>query len=416
MEDPSERTHRERPVREGRRTPDLHWMLALLEHAPLSRTRKVVRASRWTLQALRWRETAYTHARAASELVARARNVRVSAFAVLTTRPLGWGRTSDSLSALEWSPPGPPRARIIVNPVSGSVRGVDPLRDLRETAQWLTRRGVPTELVATRAAGHATDLAREAVDAGMDIVIAAGGDGTVNNVVQALAGTTTALGVLPMGTVNVWARESGIPLTTSEAREVLLNGVRRRIDLGRAGARYFLMMAGIGVDAEVIRRVEGNWLKRMGLKLIDYALTAGMLGLTQRPAHVRFRLNGRRRSTHALMLIVGNTRLYGGALTFTQQAVADDGLLDVMLIGGGGIWHRVRVASRAVMRHQSLGPQTRYIRCRGIWLESSPSLPVQVDGEYMGRLPMMFSIEPAALTVIVPPTSPLPLFSRPPLE
>src|SRR5262249_18495789 len=145
-----------------------------------------------------------------------------------------------------WTPPVPARARIVANPVSGSMHGMGGLNELRETAIWLTEHGLPTEVTPTQRVGHAVELTREAVAAGDGMVIAAGGDGTLNDVIHGLAGSTTALGVLPMGTVNVWAREIGIPLGASEARELLLHGVRRQVDLGRAGSRYFLMMAGVG--------------------------------------------------------------------------------------------------------------------------------------------------------------------------
>ena len=105
------------------------------------------------------------------------------------------------------------------------------MRELEEAVTYLNAHGLPTELRLTERPGHAVELAREAVQAGMDIVIAAGGDGTVNDVIQALAGHETALGVLPLGTVNVWAREVGIPLCATDACEVLLNGVRRQVDL-----------------------------------------------------------------------------------------------------------------------------------------------------------------------------------------
>jgi YegS/Rv2252/BmrU family lipid kinase len=260
--------------------------------------------------------------------------------------------------------------------------------------------------------GHALELTRAAVAAGHEMVIAAGGDGTLNDAIQGLAGSTTALGVLPMGTVNVWAREIGIPLGATEAREVLLHGARRRVDLGRAGARYFLMMAGVGFDAEVVKRVERNWLKRFGLKLLDYIATAGSLGLTQQPAKLTLRIAGQRRKMSALMIVIGNTRLYGGAMQFTRRAVADDGLLDVVVIGGGGWARRAGVFLRAFLRRPSLGPDVRYERVRSVRLESTPPLPIQVDGDIIGSLPMTFTIAPDALWVIVPRNAPQRLFSR----
>lgn len=313
------------------------------------------------------------------------------------------------------------RARIIANPMSGTIRGALgihaelSIQELEETAAWLTNHGLPTELSLTEYAGHAAELAREAVAAGMEMVIAAGGDGTVNSVLQALAGHDTALGVLPLGTVNVWAREMGIPLALPLAAEVLVRGVRRRVDLGRAGSRYFLMMAGIGFDAEVARRVEESKLKRMGLKLLDYLATVGVLSVTHQSARIWIRSGGKRRSLNSLMIIIGNTRLYGGALTFAKKAVADDGWLDFVVIGGGGIAHRVGVLLRALFRRASMGPHVRYAHVRSVRLESNKSVPVQVDGEVIGSLPMTFNVVPNALTVVVPQDAPAELFSRPPL-
>jgi len=313
-----------------------------------------------------------------------------------------------------YTPPVAPRARIVVNPTSGSVHGAFGLAELRETAQWLTAQGLPTELSLTRYSGHATELAREAADAGHEMVIAAGGDGTLNDVIQALAGHTTALGVLPMGTVNVWAREMGISLHPTEAREVLLHGVRRRVDLGRAGRRYFLMMAGVGFDAEVARRVERGALKRIGLKLLEYLATAGILSLTHHSSNIRIRMNGKRRATRALMVIIGNTRLYGGALTFTQRAVADDGKLDLVVISGGNLFHRAGVFLRALLRRPTQTQNVRYERAQSVRIEADGEVPVQVDGEVIGALPMTFSVVPQALTVIVPPYAAEDLFHLPP--
>lgn len=312
--------------------------------------------------------------------------------------------------------PVPAEARIIVNPLSGSLHGAAGLRELEETVAWLGAHGLPTELCQTDGPGGARVLAEEAVRAGLRMVIAAGGDGTINEIVQALAGHTTALGVLPVGTVNVWAREVGIPLAIAEARRVLVEGVRRRIDLGRAGTRYFLLMAGIGVDAEVTRRVEHHLLKRLGLKVLDYIATGGYVSVTQRPARVWVHAGSApKRTRHAVQILIGNTRLFGGAFSFTRKAIADDGWLDVVFVGGHRLRHRAQVLLRAVLRRPSLGPHAHYEQVRTIRLESATPLPVQVDGEVVGYLPMTFAVFPRALTVIVPAEAPTDLFLHPPL-
>jgi diacylglycerol kinase (ATP) len=369
------------------------------------KARRALRAGAWTVRALKWRE----------RLVAYTASAQESLGVLFSVTPFAQRTAPSDLATGDehnWSPPVPARARIVANPVSGGMRGANGLNELRETAIWLTEHGLPTEVTTTARAGHAVELAREAVVAGREMVIAAGGDGTLNDVIQGLAGSTTALGVLPMGTVNVWAREIGIPLGASEAREVLLNGVRRQVDLGRAGPRYFLLMAGVGFDAEVVKRVERNWLKRVGLKMLDYIATAGTLGLTQRPAKLILRIAGQQRKVSALMVVIGNTRLYGGAMQFTGRAVADDGLLDIVVIGGGGWARRAGVFLRAFLRRPSLGPDARYERARTVRLESTPPLLVQVDGDIAGSLPMTFSVAPGALWVIVPRATSEQLFSR----
>lgn len=308
-----------------------------------------------------------------------------------------------------------PRARIIANPRSGTLRMPLALNQLYLVAEALTEAGMTTEVCLTERPGHAGALAREAVHAGAEIVVAAGGDGTINEIIQELAGHSTALGVLPLGTVNVWARETHIPLSLPDAARVLLYGTRQRVDLGRADNRYFLMMAGVGFDAEVARRVEQSLLKRIGLKILDYLTTVGVLGVTHKPVRVRVRRDGKRRELSALMLIIGNTRLYGGALTFTRHAIADDGLLDLVVVGGGGIRYRLGILRNAFLRRPRGGPHVRYERARSIRVEADIPLPVQVDGELIGTLPMTFRVAPLALTVIVPSDAHEQIFSLPSL-
>jgi diacylglycerol kinase family enzyme len=115
------------------------------------------------------------------------------------------------------------------------------------------------------------------------------------------------------------------------------------------------------------------------------------------------------------MVIIGNTRLYGGTMTFTRNAIADDGWLDAVTVGGGGITHKLAVLFGAMLRRKSLGPRVRYDRAKWIRLEAAQPLPVQVDGEVIGNLPMTFTIAPEALTVIVPEFAEAPLFQKPPL-
>lgn len=373
----------------------------------------------WSRAGQRWSEVLGTldrlRASASVTTLHRTRQALRVAHYVVPLAPFGL-RTIQRVRGIMRTDGVRPRVRIIANPFSGSLQVPGAVEDLQGVLGRLAAAGLPAELCLTERPGHATELAREAVRAGTEVVVAAGGDGTVNDVIQALAGHTTALGVLPLGTVNVWAREVGIPMDPWLAADVLVTGVRRRVDLGRAGVRYFLLMAGIGFDAEVTRRVEAGRLKRFGLKMFGFFLAVGTLAFTERPVRISIRREGQRRATSALMMIIGNTRLYGGALTFTPRAVADDGWLDVAIMGGGGLLYRVGVFVRALLRRPVRGPRVRYQRVRSIRVESDPPLPVQVDGELIGRLPMTFSVAPQALTVIVPRATPTAIFQREPIS
>jgi diacylglycerol kinase (ATP) len=301
------------------------------------------------------------------------------------------------------------RACIIANPLSG---GGHHRHALEQAADILRSQGWQVALRFTDAPGAARRLAQEAVLAQDDIVIAAGGDGTVNETIQALASTRTALGVLPLGTVNVWAREIGLPLGAREAALALLNGQRRRIDLGVANGRYFLLMAGVGFDAEVARAIERHPLKRWGL--LAYSLVTLQLSINYRGTRVRLLLDGRQRRTRVLMVIVGNTQLYAGAFHFTAQALCDDGLLDVCIVRGQDYFSRLRVLFNALRRRPRLGSRVIYERCKELRIDGGQRLPIQVDGEPTGAIPLECHIAPAALHVIVPTTAPTRLFSLPP--
>src|SRR5262245_10310864 len=168
--------------------------------------------------------------------------------------------TEPDLPSPALAAPGPERvATLIVNPRAGDQtfsRGIDRVVATAAELGW------QIHVAETRAAGDATRLAADAVQAGHPIVLAGGGDGTLNEVIQPLAGTATAVGAVPLGTVNVWVRELGISLDPVEATRQLLLGQVRQIDLGRVNERYFLLMAGLGFDAVAVHAIEGTVQKR----------------------------------------------------------------------------------------------------------------------------------------------------------
>src|SRR6266571_4569985 len=301
-------------------------------------------------------------------------------------------------------------AVIIANPTSGN--GGFPLQTRRfdETLAFLRGHGWKVDLWYTQAAGEGEQLARKAVIQKANLVIAAGGDGTINEIIQGLVGSETALGVLPNGTVNVWARELGIPLDDMRARSVLVNGQTRRIDLGCVNGRYFLLMVGIGFDGEVTHIVEGKPLKRLGV--LGYTLAVLWLGPGYRGFPVVARIDGYVVKTRALQIFAGNTQLYAGAVKFTWQAKCDDGLLDLCIVRKRNLWGRLEVARDFLLRREQRRLWVRYDTFKTLKIETPEPIPFQIDGEAAGYTPAEFSVAPGALKVIVPQKTPVGLFSR----
>jgi len=298
-------------------------------------------------------------------------------------------------------------AVIIANPTSGSY--IFQGRQIEETVAFLRRQGWDATLQLTTGAGDARRLARVAVEQQVDVVIAAGGDGTINEIIQELAGSETALGVLPVGTVNVWARETNIPLDSAGARKVLVNGEIRRIDLGKVNNRYFLLMAGIGFDADVTNAVEKKPIKRLGV--LGYLLMGAWLGLGYQSFRAFVTINGILVKKNALQIIIGNTQLYGGTIKYTWKAKCDDGLLDLCIVRQRKMWGRVVVFLDFLLRRKQRHQWVTYARSSVIEVRTRKPVAIQVDGDPIGYTPATFTIAPQALKVIVPRNAPVELFT-----
>lgn len=287
-------------------------------------------------------------------------------------------------------------ATLIVNPNTGR-RAV---AAAGWAAAWLERRGWNIRLEPTQHPGHATLLARRASREGTGVIVACGGDGTLNEVVNGVVGAETAVAMLPLGTTNVWARCTGVPRDLSGAVRLLEEGVRKTVDVGLAGERYFLQMAGMGWDGEVVRRMGGARKGRWGLA--KYALYAVRTGWNLRPIAVDMRVDDEQIHGRALMAVWGNTPLYGNMFFLTPRAEADDGLLDLCVFFGGGRRDLLRHLFNVLLhRHEcSHGAASR--RTREVLLRMEGPAPFQVDGEYVGQAPERITVVPRALTVILP--------------
>jgi diacylglycerol kinase (ATP) len=294
------------------------------------------------------------------------------------------------------------RALIVFNPIAGQAENFE--QDIRAARDVWRAHGWTVDLRPTTGRGDGTRIAREAAAAGYDVVVAAGGDGTVNEVINGLVGTQTALAALPIGTVNVWVREIGMPLQPRAAAEALLNAQVRAIDLGRAGDRHFLLMAGVGFDAAVTAEVRADEKRRLGV--FAYAFRALDLAWRFRGTRAHIIIDGKAVRGRVLMVVLGNSQLYGGILKITARACLDDGLLDVCVIKGNTLRGApFRILSILLRRH-TLDPKIEYHRARFVRIAARRPLPVQVDGDHIGHTPMTFESVPGALRALVPSSLP----------
>ena len=294
-------------------------------------------------------------------------------------------------------------ATLMVNP---AARGVPALYDWTRPQRYLRKRGIETRLVVPPSPSDACREAARSAQAGDRWLFVVGGDGSLRVGAAGLAGSQTALAALPMGTVNVWAKEAHIPRKLKAALECHLHGRIERIDLGRAGDEPFILMASAGWDAAVARDVSPSLKRRLG----DIAYIAQGVKMVRqlhgRP--VAWSADGRRESSHIAMLVVSNTRLYGGRVMFTPVARANDGLFDYVALMPRHPGHTIGLAARLVTGRISKARHVVEGRAREVTI-ATPGLAVQLDGDYIGETPMRLQVEPGALAVSLP-GGPLPAF------
>ena len=322
-------------------------------------------------------------------------------------------------------------ATLIYNPRAGQLNGqakVEPAADVWRAAGWRVT------LEPTRAPGHATDLARAAAEAGVDVVLAAGGDGTLGQVADGLAGSATALAPLPMGTANALARELRLPRlqlwdpsAPVEAAAALLKGRVQAVDLNyvqtRGWAGHALLWAGIGADGYLVQHLEPRptWSKRLGP--VGYSIQA-LTVLHRLPAmNAVIKVDNQTVEGDWLLIVISNCRLYaGGWLQLSTDAVFDDGYFEVWLFRAGEFSARLlptrvglmaRYLTGVTLNLQSWDPGVLKLVGKRVVVETRPRMPCQRDGETAGHTPLSAEIRPRALRLLVPRAAPKELFALP---
>ncbi len=287
----------------------------------------------------------------------------------------------------------PHRYPVIFNPCARSQKGGRVLRFIESHADRLA-------LHPTNHAGEARELAARFVAEGEPVVIAAGGDGTLNEVVNGLKGSKTLLGVLPAGTMNVFAREMGIPFNSLEkALLVIERGFVQEVDLFEVNGAPFFQMAGVGFDAKVIE--ETSWESKKRLGPLAYLLAAVRV-LGDRPPTLEIVCADGRRE-EGVAVLAGNGALYGGQFKFFRNANNHDSKLDVLVYKEAG--YRIVLDSLRGLAFGGIDlmASTRAFQTESFTVRAASDFPVQVDGELIGRFSEVRFVESAnRLRVLAP--------------
>lgn len=267
------------------------------------------------------------------------------------------------------------KVRFIINPISGVNRR--PARIIEWIDRYWGESGIEYEILKTGHRGHGTELARAAASQGCDMVVAAGGDGTINEVGRGLTGTPTALGIIPAGSGNGFARNLGIPLSQKAAIRLLRAPRIVPIDIGKINDRYFFNVAGSGLDAKV--SVAFDAFPRRGLLPYVYLSFREYFRFKAEPVNIQ--LPDRRIRRSPILLTFANLPEFGNNAVIAPGARADDGLLDVCILNPVSLWKLLLNLPRIVSgRIDELAEMEIYQVQRAV-ITREHSSPIHTDGD-----------------------------------
>lgn len=260
------------------------------------------------------------------------------------------------------------------------------------------------EVIQTSSAEDLVLQAERAVAQGVEVVVAGGGDGTINAVMQALVGSDSALAVIPLGTGNDFARTLGIDSNIDRAVETLAIGRSVQIDVARwrQGERsgYFLNVAGCGFDAAVAATINNGVRRLRGKPAYLYAILSTLF--RYRPVHLSLRADGVEREANAMLCAIANAQSYGAGLRVAPMASLQDGLLDLVIVGSLGRFEFLLNLPKVLSGKHLDHPKVSHLAFRNLRITSSPPSPFLIDGELLGSEPVEIEVVPRALRVLVP--------------
>lgn len=286
---------------------------------------------------------------------------------------------------------------IIANPTSGGGRGKTMAEHVLD---YVHGRGKTVGLVFTGKRGDAAELAARAAEKGISRIAACGGDGTIHEIVGAIANSDLEMGLLPCGRGNDFARAMNIPTKWDHAAEILVTGITRRIDLGRVNDRYFCTIATMGFDSEVARLVYNKAVPLTGTAGYVYGVIKTLIGYKGITAKLAGDFGTIEQSI--LLTATGNTRSYGGGMNIVPEAVPDDGLLDVCCVRMMSPFQILRLLPKVFWGGHTADPRVTISRTKWLTIETPEPVWLFADGEPVCRTPAEIRVAEKALTVLCP--------------
>jgi diacylglycerol kinase (ATP) len=287
---------------------------------------------------------------------------------------------------------------IILNPAAHSERAQQKRAQVEALAQNCA-------VCATARTGDAELMARRGVEEGFEKIVAAGGDGTINEVVNGICQpglgprANVALGLLPMGTVNVFATELGLPVHDLElCWNIIQNDRTRAVDLPKANQKFFAQLGGVGLDAQAVKETSAQLKKNFGP--LSYLISAAQIA-ARRPPRL-FIESDDASAKEGSFVLVGNGRLYGGPFPFFKHAVIDDGKLDVIVFKSLGYLEIIKYLQDVVFSSEIRVPEIEYFQTSRLLVDSDQAVPVELDGELVGSCPVEFTLQERSLRVLAP--------------
>jgi diacylglycerol kinase (ATP) len=268
---------------------------------------------------------------------------------------------------------------VIMNPSAHSERA-------QKSLDAIKRLAAGADLRFTTGPGDARAMAADAAKHGASVVVACGGDGTVSEVANGLVGTPAALGVMPIGTMNVFSKELGIPADLDAAWSVITSGHRREIDHPAANGAHFIQLAGVGLDAQVVK--ETTWESKKRLGPLSYIISAAQIASRKPPT---LRVETGRQIREGSFVLVGNGRFYGAKLVLFPNARPDDGRLDVLVFKNLSYLDIARYIGGVLIGHHIDLRDVEYFQASELQVTCASQVPVELDGELFCDVPVHFT-------------------------